>query len=64
MVRSLNPVALKVMVPLRDDEPELAEALTVTEPLFEPEAGDTVSHDALLLTDQLTLEEIVNVVCD
>ena len=56
MVLSVTPVALKVSVAFRDDEPELASALTVTEPLFDPDAGDADSQDALLLTVQFVLD--------
>ena len=58
MVRVI-PEPETVIVPVRV-EPVLAVALTVIEPLFEPEAGETVSHDVELLTAvQLILEVTV-----
>ena len=62
-VLSVTPAALNVTVPVRD-EPELAGALTVTEPLFEPEVGETVSHEAELLAVQLVFEVTLIVSCD
>ena len=49
-----------VMVADRSDDDVLVAAVTVIVPLFVPDDGDTVSHEALLLTDQLILDEIVN----
>jgi hypothetical protein len=54
MVLSSTPVPLTVMIAVRSDAPELAGAVSVTVPSFEPDAGAIVSHDeALLLTAQL-----------
>jgi len=64
MVLAVTPVPLIVMVAVRAFAAVLAEAVTVTVPLFEPETGETVSHvGALLLTVQFVLDVIVNVFC-
>ena len=56
------PPPLTVMFAVRCEV--VAVAVTVIVPLFEPEAGETVSQDeALLLTLQLILDEIVNCFC-
>ena len=52
------------MVAVRCDTDELAVALTVTVPLFEPEDGEAVSQDvALLLTVHLVSEVMDNSFC-
>ena len=61
MVLEATPVPLMVIVVVRCVVPVLAPVVTVTVPLLEPEAGETVHQFALLLTVQLVLEEIVNV---
>lgn len=59
MVRVI-PEPVTVIVPFRVEVPVLAVTLTEIEPLFEPEDGETVSHDvALLLAVQLILEVTV-----
>ena len=64
MVCAVTPVPLIVIVAVRADTSVLADAVTVTAPLFVPEAGETVSHaGALLFTVQLVLEVIINVFC-
>ena len=58
MVRVIPP-PLTVIVPDRDDDDVLAVTKTVTEPLFEPEDGETESQELALLltlTFQLVLE--------
>ena len=61
MVLEATPVPLMVMVAVRSVMPVLAVNVTVTVPLFEPEAGETLHQLWLLLTVQFVLEEIVNV---
>jgi len=57
IVRVGAPVAVTVIVPVRELAPVLAVALIVKEPLLLPLAGDTVSHEvALLDTFQALLE--------
>jgi hypothetical protein len=60
MVRVTLP-EVTVMVASRADVDGFASALTVIVPFIEPETGETVNHDALLLTVQLALEVMVKV---
>jgi hypothetical protein len=55
----LIPPPLTVIVAVRDALPLLAVAVTVMVPLFEPDAAETVAHDAVLLTVHVTLDETV-----
>ena len=61
MVCAVTPVPLTVIVAVRCVVFEFAVAETDTELLFAPVAGETVSHDSLLLTDQLMFDVISNV---
>ena len=58
------PPPLIVIVAVREDVEGLAAAVTVTEPLFIPEEGETVSHVAEpRLTVQFMLDVTSNVCC-
>ena len=57
------PPLLTVMFAVRCWFDVFEVAVTMTEPLFEPEAGETVSQVALLLTVQLILEDMVKICC-
>ena len=61
MVRTVTPVPVTVIVAVRCVVFVLAVAETDTGLLFAPVVGDTVSHDSLLLTDQLMFDVISNV---
>ena len=62
MVCAVTPVPLTAKIPVRGETPVLVDTETVTKPPFAPEVGSTVNQDsALLLTVQLVLEVMVNV---
>jgi len=64
IVRVVTPVPFIVTMAFRAVLYGFAAAVTVTVPLFAPEAGETVSHvGSLLLTVQAVLDEIVNDCC-
>ena len=62
-VRDDTPDPLTVTVAVREEAPVLAAAVMVTVPLFEPLAGETVSHEASLPTSQLVFELMLNDCC-
>ena len=55
--------AVTVIVPVREEVEVLADAVILTLPLFEPDDDERVSHDTLLLTDQLTLD-VMLILCE
>ena len=59
MVCDTAPVPLTVTVAVRCVVPVLLVAVRATVPLFIPETGETVSHEALLLTVQFVLDVMV-----
>ena len=62
-VCAVTPLPLTVTVAVRWLVLVLAVAVTVIVPSLLPEAVETVSHDASLLTDHVVLEVIVKVCC-
>ena len=63
IVCAVTPAPLTVMVAVRFDVVVFCAAVTVIVSLSKPEAGEIVSHDALLETVQSVLEVIAKVFC-